>query len=231
MERETPERATERAADHATAVSLMANARYEDIARRLLMQQRSADIARAHGLSPRQIHNILAEPEFVAIYERTRDELFKNLDGLIFDEKAAPLLRARAQAIRSQTVVSEVIETVRARMTAGTAKSSDLRVAVEAAFGMMDRSQTELARAGKGSTTTTVNALSINATARDLIRATVAESGLDLTDLLPAAVVDVPNAGLPDAPLFDEPDALPADAPTAPPTPENLDEPSTESVG
>ena len=166
---------------------LVANARHEEIARRLLMQQRPFEIADALGVSQRQVHNVIRDPAFLPVYERVRDALYSNIDAVLFDEKAAPLLRARAQTTRAQTVIAEVIEEVRKRMAGGKAKATDMRVAVDAAFGMMDRSRTELAKATEHVHTNV--SLNVNASTRDLIRSTIRESGLDLSDILP--VVDV----------------------------------------
>lgn len=167
--------------------ALVSNARYEEIARRLLMQQRPFEIADALGLTQRQVYNVVRHPGFTPIYERVRDTLYANLDAVLFDEKAAPLLRARAQTTRAQTVIAEVIEEVRKRMVGGKARATDMRVAVDAAFGMIDRSRTELAKSTEHIHTT--NVLNVNATARELIRSTINESGLDLSDILPVEVV------------------------------------------
>lgn len=169
--------------DH-RAGELLDNVRFEEVARRMLMQQRPFEIAEALGVSTRHIYKILKADGFVDVYNRVRDTIYSNLDGVIFDEKAAPLLRARASTMRAQTVVAEVIEEVRKRIAKGQAKAADMRVAVHAAFGTMDRSQSELAnRTVKHEHTTT--RLNVTADAREIIRSTIRESGLDLSDLLP----------------------------------------------
>jgi hypothetical protein len=168
---------------------LVNDARYEDIARRLWMQQSVAEIAEAHGVSDRRMRIILREPGMVTAYLRVKAELFANLDNTLFDERAAPLLRARVQAIRAQTLLSEVVEEIRTRLNEGKASATAMKVGVDAAFGIIDRSGGELALRRGGGATVNVN-VGTGATFRDgtdaLIRGAISESGLDLSDLVAA---------------------------------------------
>jgi hypothetical protein len=173
-----------------TPSDVIDRARYEDIARRVLMQQSRSEIARAHNFTTRHLRRVLVEPEFIEVFEKARKALFDDIDQVIADEKTAPLIRARAQMIRSQTVVHEVMEEVRKRISGGRAKAADMRVAINAAFGMMDRSKGELgSERGAGSGGTNVNVLNVSATAREILRDTIGESGVDLSDVMPVAAL------------------------------------------
>lgn len=176
---------------------LLLDARREDIARRIILQQSVAEIAAIHNLSERRVRIIMREPEMVATYLRVKNELLDKIDDVLFDEKTTPLLRARAQAVRAQTALSEILELVRARIAAGNARSSDMRVGMETAFGLIDRTPGfGLQRAnGAGGAGVNVN-VNVGSSGfrdgtNDLMRETIRESGVDLSDIAKYMTVDV----------------------------------------
>lgn len=162
-------------------------ARYHDIARRLILQQTVAEIAADYGLTDRQIRRLLKKPEMLRIYRQVHDEMMSNLDALIKDEKVAPLLRARAQAVRMQTVLQEIVDCVQERVHDGRAKATEMKVAADVAFGLIDRAKIDISTQGPGGggNTTQVNvALNVTGDGKRLIHETIHESGLDLSDVI-----------------------------------------------
>ena len=186
---------TARGGAHVSTYDVIDKARFEDIARRVLMQQSRTEIARAHDVTPRHLRRILVEPEFLETFEKARKALFDDIDKVIADEKTAPLIRARAQMIRSQTVIGEVLEEVRTRIKGGRAKAADMRVAINAAFGTIDRSKGELGsdRGSSGGGGTHVNVLNVSASAKEILRNAIGESGIDLTDVMPVTLDITPE--------------------------------------
>jgi hypothetical protein len=168
--------------------SLVETARYEEIARKLIMGQKASEIASDLGLSDRHVRRLLQRPEMEAIYRRVATEFYGDIDQVIKDEKLRPLIRAQAQAIRAQTLVTEVMDEVRDRITDGRAKATDLKVGADVAFGIMDRAKGDLSIAhGAGGGPINVE-FNIGGARRALLRETIEEAGLDLSDL---GIVDV----------------------------------------
>lgn len=166
-------------------------ARYHDIARRLIMQQTPAEIAAVYGMSVRQMRRVVRKPEMLQIFRQVHDEMMGDLDKLIKDEKISPLLRARAQAIRMQTVLQEVVDEVQSRIKEGRAKATEMKVAADVAFGIIDRAKSELstvqAKGGGGGVNVS---LSISGDNKKILAQTIDESGLDLSDITDAEVVE-----------------------------------------
>jgi hypothetical protein len=156
------------------------------------MQQTLAEIAADFGMSARQMRRIVKRPEFLLIYREVHDEMMANLDPLIHDERIAPLLRAKAQSIRMQTILQEVVDEIRDRIKAGTAKATEMKVVVDAAFGIIDRAKTELSNVqSKGGGGADVNvSLTVSGMGKQIISETIGESGLDLSDVIDVEPVD-----------------------------------------
>ena len=171
-------------------LDLVHSARYEDVARRLIMQQSVREIAAAHKISVGTLQTIMRQPGLIEAFEKAKDSVFSNLDSLIRDEKAAPLLRARAQTIRAQTLLAEIMEEVRSRIGGNIAKAADLKVGSETAFGIIDRAKTEVGL-NESRTIVSVEAnlalhAGTSATAGEAIR----ESGIDLSDVIDVTPVE-----------------------------------------
>lgn len=164
---------------------LVDRARHEDIARRVIMGQKSADIAADVGYTERHLRRILRLPAFVEVYERVAKTLYSNLDEVVLDEKLQPLHRVSAMANRSLTLLSEVQAEVRDRIEKGTARSTDLKVGADTAFGIIDRSKGELSPYGSPAVAVQFN---INQDKKALLRSVVEEAGVDLSDL---GIIDV----------------------------------------
>lgn len=183
-------------ADHEAfeAGQMVRQARFEDIARRVVLGQNVPEIAAAHGLGTQRLRELMRDPECVREYLRVKAEVYADMDKVLFDERMAPLLRARAQAVRAQTLLSSVMQEVQQRIDAGSATPSAMKVGVDAAFGMIDRAGGELAMKRGASVAVNVGVTTGSANFRDgtetLIRATISEAGLDLTDLIPRTTID-----------------------------------------
>ena len=173
-------------------IAVFDHARYHDTARRLIMQQTLAEIAADFGMSARQMRRVVKRPAFLLIYREVHDEMMANLDPLIQDERIAPLLRAKAQSIRMQTVLQEVVDEIRDRIKQGTAKATEMKVVVDAAFGIIDRAKTELSNVQtKGGGGVDVNvALTVTGASKQIISETLGESGLDLSDIIDVEPLD-----------------------------------------
>ncbi len=156
-------------------------ARYEDIAMRLVMQESLEQIASALDLDVTNVRRIIKRPGFRAVYEDVHRKVYDDLSGLIKNEKAAPLLRLNAKSIRVQTMLGEIIEEVRKRVETGKARSMDLKVGVEAAFGILDR--TGHGTAGRNGRGTNVVNITFNQGTAEIFKNATQEAGLDLSDL------------------------------------------------
>lgn len=154
---------------------------FEDIARRVLMGQKVDEIAEDLGYTGRHIRRLLHDPRLQSAYRKISEEFYSDFDRILRDEKMRPLQRAQAQAIRAQTLLTEVMETVRERIADGNAKATELKVGVDAAFGIIDRSKGELGTQSNRSTTNVQFQIGTDRTS--MIKATIQEAGLDLSDL------------------------------------------------
>lgn len=180
--------------------------RYEDIARQLLMQIPPADIASNLGMDGSMLGRILKRPAFLETFERVKHAIYMDVDATIMEERLNPLLRARSQAIRAQTTLAEVLEECRTKIANGDAKAMVLKVAAETAFGIIDRSGTELARrpVGVGGPPANVT-FNFNAGTPEAMKAVIAESGVDLSDLMPSLTEEDVLDGEVVAPAVDAP--------------------------
>lgn len=222
--------------------SAVRDARYHDVARRLLAGSTPKEICEAHGFSRRCLRDTLNNPRFLEIYERAREGLYERLDETIKDEKAAPMLRRTALTTRSLTLLAEVMEGVREHIESGKAgnplKATMLKVGVEAVAEVRQLNM-EASRGGGGAAAgVRVNVLQVAPDAATNIRAAFAESGVDLSDVIDIApYLDRPS--LPthdDLPLDDvitnpskdrESKESPKWSPSQPPTGSNASTPTT----
>ena len=176
------------------------DARFHDLARRVLCHEPREYIARELGLSVGTINTLLTDPKFIDVYVQVRNEFYTELDKNIKDEKLVPAVRAVAQAARAQTMMGEIMQEIRARIQDGRAKATDLKVGAELATAIIDRSPTldqmKLPAAQKSTPTERPAAVSVNFNMGNskAIRDVVKESGLDLSDVLDAEVTDAPSS-------------------------------------
>ena len=135
----------------AKGANLVKDARYQDIARRLIAGESTHEVAVAHGLTDRRTRQILGEPEMQATYEKAKEEIYGQVDEIIKDEKAAPILRAQAQEIRGRTLLGEVMEKASEVVTApGTdTNAAQIRAATGAAIAAIDRGPSARRQEGK----------------------------------------------------------------------------------
>jgi len=147
------------------------------------------------GISGRHMRRLLKRPEMQRVFREVQVAMFEDLDKIITDEKLAPLVRAQAQSIRAQTAIHEVIEEVRGRVKGGYAKATEMKVLVDAGFGMIDRAKGELAEHSPGQSGGAVN-VQINLTSEktNLLRDVISESGVDLTDIIDVTPVESEDA-------------------------------------
>lgn len=165
--------------------ALVDRAKYEDIARQLIMGAKARDVAVDVGYSERHLRRILHLPAFIEVYERVSKRMNENLDQVCLDERLQPLHRISAMSTKSLTLLHNVQKEVDDRIAAGTARSTDLKVGADTAFGILDRSKGPLSPYGSPAMAVQFN---INADKKALLRTVVEEAGVDLSDL---GIIDV----------------------------------------
>lgn len=158
------------------------NARYEDIARRLLQGQKASEIAPAHNLSTRRIEQILRDQEFATIYARVADELWRDVDSIIRNEKVSHAIRQNALAARGMTLLADIIDDIDDHVrTAERTSASKLDVGVKAARAAIEPTR------DRGSARSDDNRVQINvavgAPQADIISKTAVEAGVPMDDV------------------------------------------------
>lgn len=76
-----------RRATHDGRMSIWMDALYEHIARRLLNHQQLKDIAIAIGYSRREVFNIVRRPGFIRVYERVKQQVYGQIDEVLYDQR------------------------------------------------------------------------------------------------------------------------------------------------
>lgn len=175
-------------------------AKYEDIARRLIMGETQAEIAQDINYSERHLRRMLHRPDFVEVYQKVSASFYKDMDKVMLNEKLRPIHRAQAMEVRSLTLLANIQAEVQRKIDQGDARSTDLKVGSDTAFGIIDRSKGELSPAG---TTQIVNHFILKADKKKLLREVVEEAGVDISDL--GIIIDVEPES-PDNPPEETPD-------------------------
>ena len=181
-----------------TNLPVLKDARYQDIARRVIQGQDTTQIARAFGLQARQIRRILADPAFALVYDDVKNAIYGGADGadkLIKDEKASISLRKSAAAVRGWTVLGEIMEASRTHIedaealhgSKGAAKSATLRVGLEAAVAAIDRADRGMESGREGTKHLHLHLPTEKGT---VIKETMAEADVDISDIIGVGVVD-----------------------------------------
>ena len=173
------------------------DARFQDIARRVIQGQSAREIATAHGVTVRHILNLRSDPRFLEIYQAVSEAIWGDHDKIIKDEKINVSLRRAALQSRSLTLLGEVMEAVQAHIndtqnmagSKGGVKSTMLRAAVEAVREVTNINR-EADRGGHGAPT--VQNFIVSKDVAVVIKDAMGESGVDISDLFKdAPVIDV----------------------------------------
>ena len=172
----------------------MRQAKIDDIARRVLARHSLSEIAVEMDVTEATVRNLIQSKDFQASYSMVREEFYDNLDQIIRDERAKPLFRMNAQAIRAQSALTDTMELIHERVIERTAKATEMRTLMDVAFGIIDRSQSEISMVKRGETNVQVNILDLPQKHVDLMKGTIEESGLNIADIIDAEVVDVPTS-------------------------------------
>ena len=161
-------------------------AKYEDIARRLIMGEKPGEISADFNYSERHFRRILHRPDFIEVYSKVSEAFYKDMDKVMLNEKLRPIHRAQAMEVRSLTLLANIQAEVQRKINDGDARSTDLKVGADTAFGIIDRSKGELSPAG--TTQITTNFI-LKADKKKLLREVVNEAGVDISDL--GIIIDV----------------------------------------
>jgi hypothetical protein len=171
--------------------ALRMEAKYRQIAYLLATGQKMKEIATEVDRSERQLRRMLVKPEFQAIYKEVATEFFGDLDKMMKDESIRPLIRAQAQSARGQTLITNIMNEIQERIDTGMARSTDMKVGLEAALGIIDRAKGELSNAPGGGASVTIEQFNVDNSKKLLIKNTIEEAGLDLSDIMPTIDVSV----------------------------------------
>lgn len=158
-------------------------ARYEDLARRILAGETSLrSLARTYKVSQSEIRRWQEDERFITIYEDAKMRLYGDIDALLKDEKANGVMRRNAAYERATTVLAEVMETVREHNISfgANAKAAVLKVGVEAAEAIRRMVDTDRGMKQGGAPTFNVN---IPGGKINVIQGAIKESGVDLSDI------------------------------------------------
>lgn len=175
-------------------VSLRMQARIDSIARQVLQCHTVEEIAAEGGIKPKRVREIIQSDEFREAYLKVREEFYDKLDEVIRNERLKPLFRAQAQAIRAQSAVTDTMELIHERVKERTAKATEMRVLMDLAFGIIDRSNNEISLSARKyeKSAVQVNVLNVSPEHASLMQDTFEEAGIKLDDVLPTEdVIDV----------------------------------------
>lgn len=172
-------------------------ARAEDISRRILLGRTVPQVAREIGMTSVNVRNIMARPEFMPVFERIRTSMYKPIDETIADERADVLLRKDALYSRAMTMAGEIMDAVRQHIKdAPVPRAAMLKAGVDAL------AQVRMLKDAAAPVQAAASHFHLNVSADKaaVIQATLAESGVDLSDILDdfaRPVVDVEGEVVP----------------------------------
>ena len=169
---------------------VIVDARYHDIALRVIAGQSVREIAASQGLATKRIRHMMMDPRLQEIYIRERDKIKTDISGLIKDEKAPSIVRKGALVTRAQTLLGEVMEAVHGHIqdadsNGGRLKATMLKAGVDASVAAFNHLEPK--GGGPGATTNTIN---ITADKAAFIQGVLRESGVDLSDVLDGYVTE-----------------------------------------
>lgn len=90
--------------------AVLAESRYEDIARRVLDHQKIGEIAAALGVTPATVSRTLNDPRFKVVYERVKNKVYNQVDEIIFDQRVDGMRRVRAFLPKALTEIFKLVE-------------------------------------------------------------------------------------------------------------------------
>lgn len=184
LARRTLKKPVQRAVDFREEAVPFDDARFRDIAVRILSGESKRTVAIKNHITDRQLRRIMNDPGFLDVFDQERDRLYSDLGALLKNEKATDLVRAQALRKRGMTLLAEIMEHVQGQIKDDPAvRSSMLRVGVDAATGAIDRAE-KVSEAHGGVTKVNVGAVVVGRADAVSIRNALDESEVDLSDLM-----------------------------------------------
>jgi len=167
------------------ATDIVDDAFFHDLAGLFLARIRSPkELAYRLGVSAATISRACNDPRFQSIYALRRTEHVERLDDFIIDEKQETDERLEALRTRSVTLAAEIMQEVGERVRGKTARASEMKVGVDAAFGVMDR-----APGGRQSSGSTTFVYAPTLQQAKIITDAATEAGIDMSSVFDAEVV------------------------------------------
>lgn len=154
-------------------------------------------LAQALGVSNRTVTYALNSDQFRAEFERLRLHHADAVLEVARDEELTPLARAVAIQAKAQTVLTDVLEHVRARIRDAQDPSTIAPAVLQAAVKAADTGMSYGTLNPRGGPTTAVqvNVFQPNAEQAVAIREAAQEAEIDITDLLKAGTDDGRDSG------------------------------------
>jgi hypothetical protein len=170
-------------------------AKCDDIARRIVRDGGRTNftaLAREVGSSPTTIKRLIGTPTFRRVYDQVSEELLGTVDDRIVDERLDVLSRQDSLQRRAMTVLADCMAIVRAHrqqvIGGANPRPGLLKLGVDAAAEIR---QLGIAARGAGAGGMNVNVgITINRTHATIIQQAIAESGIDLSDIVEGIVID-----------------------------------------
>ena len=183
---------TVESAELLTSREIIAEAKYRDIALRILRSGghiTQAELAREVGIAPATISRALGTPFFQKIYHDAYDEVFGTVDDRIGNERGDSIMRARAAQTRALTMVGELMNATRSEIAAVNRGEKPLRAGIVqagVALAAEARQVAESLNEAESSKPVTPGQVTINIDNRRavVLKDTLKESGVDLSDIM-----------------------------------------------
>lgn len=123
------------------AAEVIDDAKFHDLAGLILKREYDTrTLATRVGMSQQLVRKTLRSDRFRLVYERLRDDFISHRTDYILNESVSADERLEECRTRGITAVSEIIEEVRDRVRGKAAKATEMKVGVDAAIALMDRS-------------------------------------------------------------------------------------------
>lgn len=157
-------------------------------------------IASRLGMTTRATKVLSQSAEFCEVFDQVQNEFFGKISTVIADERADFVQRQRAMGIRAQTMLGEIVEEIRTRVSKGKkmidvrgrefnipADPADLRSGIAAAKLIFERDPLQQKSGAEGSgTQVSVNVFMPDGRQAAVIRDTYQETGIPMEDVLDA---------------------------------------------
>lgn len=174
--------------------SVVASAAAKDLALVILSipgQPKMKDLVRETGMTAHQIGQLLASDDMKETIEQLHGEHYEMLKDRAKAMGLAPLYRQRLLREKGQELLAVTLEKLTDRVSAGDARATMMKVAVEAAFGTIDRDPETAIKVRGGAPINVNKAIILNPGQAKAIAEANEEAGLDMADVLDGRVVDV----------------------------------------